>query len=411
MTSTAARHANRVNLLNVPETRAACPFEYRQDRDGRIVLEGYAATFDPYDVYGGPDKGGWTEQLQRTAFDVTLASKPDVMLLVNQEGMALARTTTDTLFLARDRAGLKIRALLDPADPDVQRLIPKLKPQANGRSNMDEMSFGFRVKDQLWDQSYTQRTITEVSLHHGDVSVVNYGANSATQVAIGDALEAAAALSEGQLVELRRLDASLADALDAVAHTYRADKPKKYAEVENFGDPGYLDAQGNPAKGGNGVKRYPLNTAARVRNAAARLAQNKGRYTAEQYQAILGRIKSAGKRLGVDISDDDKKSEPPIPYSAPAPAVVRGDYLPLGPADPTEVPYTKNDDEDDEEDVEGCDEEAFGCPTNDTISVGAISAALRMVREAADPAGLRSITARLAELDKIRVSLPPTLAP
>jgi len=265
------------------------------------------------------------------------------------------------------------------------------------------------VKDQLWDSSYTARTITEVSLHHGDVSVVNYGANSATQVAIGDAVEAAAALSEGQLVELRRLDAGLADALDAAAHSYRADKPKKYAEVENFGDPGYLDAQGNPAKGGNGVKRYPLNNAARVRNAAARLAQNKSRYTAEQYQAILGRIKSAGKRLGVDISGDDKKSAPPIPYSAPAPAITRGDYLPLGPADPAEVPYTKDDD--DEDGVEGCDEEAFGCPANDTIAVGPISAALQMVREAADPAGLRSITARLAELDKVRVSLPPTLAP
>ena len=398
MTSTAARHANRVNLLNVPETRAACPFEYRQDRDGRIVLEGYAATFDPYDVYGGPDKGGWTEQLQRTAFDVTLASKPDVMLLVNHEGMALARTTTDTLFLTRDRAGLKIRALLDPADPDVQRLIPKLKPQANGRSNMDEMSFGFRVKDQLWDQSYTQRTITEVSLHHGDVSVVNYGANSATQVAIGDALEAAAALSEGQLVELRRLDASLADALDAVAHGYRADSKKPYGDV----------AYADPKNG-----KYPIDTEAHARAAWSyiNMPKNQAGYTGGELAAIKGRIKAALKKFGVDVADD-KKSEPPIPYSAPAPAIVRGEYLPPGPADPATVPYTKDDDEDEDEDgVGGCDVEAFGCPANDTISVGPISAALRMVREAADPAGLRSITARLAELDKIRVSLPPTLAP
>ena len=389
--------ANRVNLLNVPETRAACPFEYRQDRDGRIVLEGYAATFDPYDVYGGPDKGGWTEQLQRGAFDVTLASKPDVMLLVNHEGMALARTTTDTLFLARDRTGLKIRALLDPADPDVQRLIPKLKPQANGRSNMDEMSFGFRVKDQLWDSSYTARTITEVSLHHGDVSVVNYGANSATQVAIGDAVEAAAALSEGQLVELRRLDAGLADALDAAAHSYRGDAKKPY------GDVAYADPK-------NGT--YPIDTEAHARAAWSyiHMPKNRAGYTSGELAAIEGRIKAALKRFGVDVADD-KKSAPPIPYSAPAPAIVRGDYLPLGPADPAEVPYTKDNDDDDDDGVEGCDEEAFGCPANDTIAVGPITAALQMVREAADPAGLRSITARLAELDKVRVSLPPTLAP
>jgi HK97 family phage prohead protease len=196
--------ANRANLLNVPETRAACPFEYREDAaSGKIIVEGYAATFDPYEVYGGPDKGGWTEQLQRTAFDVTLASKPDLVLLINHEGYPLARTTTDTLQLCRDRHGLKIRAQLDPTDPDVQRLMPKLKPQANGKSNMDEMSFGFRVKDQMWDNSYTHRTITELSLHHGDVSIVNYGANSNTHVAVSDTIDALAQLSRDDLLEVR----------------------------------------------------------------------------------------------------------------------------------------------------------------------------------------------------------------
>ena len=67
--------------------------------------------------------------------------------------------------------------------------------------------------------------------------------------------------------------------------------PGKYSEVPNFADPGYLDSTGKPAKGGNGVKRYPLNTAARVRNAAARFAQNKGRYSSAQQSAIMGKIR------------------------------------------------------------------------------------------------------------------------
>jgi hypothetical protein len=89
----------------------------------------------------------------------------------------------------------------------------------------------------------------------------------------------------------------------------RASTPKKYAGVSNFADPGYLDSAGKPAKGGNGKKRYPLNSAARVRNAAARFAQNKGRYTSEQQSAIMGKIRAAAKNFGVEISDDsDKKA-------------------------------------------------------------------------------------------------------
>jgi hypothetical protein len=54
------------------------------------------------------------------------------------------------------------------------------------------------------------------------------------------------------------------------------------------------------------VKRYPLNSAARVRNAAARFAQNKGRYSSAQQSAIMGKIRSAAKKFGIEISDESK---------------------------------------------------------------------------------------------------------
>jgi hypothetical protein len=46
----------------------------------------------------------------------------------------LARTKSGTLRLAEDERGLRIDATLDPTDPDVQRLIPKMK-----RGDMSQM--------------------------------------------------------------------------------------------------------------------------------------------------------------------------------------------------------------------------------------------------------------------------------
>src|SRR5204863_585123 len=81
--------------------------------------------------------------------------------------------------------GLHVEASLDPSDPDVQRLMPKME-----RKDMDEMSFAFRVKDDEWSDDYAQRRLLEVSLHKGDVSVVNFGANPATSVQLNGAADA-----------------------------------------------------------------------------------------------------------------------------------------------------------------------------------------------------------------------------
>jgi HK97 family phage prohead protease len=123
---------------------------------------------------GGAPRG-WTEIVDRRAFDVTLANKPDVHLLINHEGMPLARTKSGTLRLGTDSRGLLVTADLDRRDPDVQRLETKM-----ARGDMDEMSFAFRVKADQWSDDDSQRRLTEVSLHKGDVSVVNFGANPAT---------------------------------------------------------------------------------------------------------------------------------------------------------------------------------------------------------------------------------------
>ncbi|ALI26568.1 Phage head maturation protease [Mycolicibacterium fortuitum] len=160
--------------------------ELRADASGQVTLEGYASTFEPYEMYGGPAAGGWIEQIDKKAFAKTLRESPDLMLLINHEGMPLARTKSGTLKLSVDSHGLKVSAKLDRSDPDVQRLEAKMR-----RGDMDEMSFAFRVKAQKWEATddfpedlYALRTILEVSLHKGDVSVVNYGANPTTHAEV-----------------------------------------------------------------------------------------------------------------------------------------------------------------------------------------------------------------------------------
>lgn len=198
---------NRDKMIDVPEQRTgATPLEFREDKaTGQVLLRGYAATYEPYDCYGGPDSGGWVEQLRSNAFDKTLRAAPDVMLLLNHTGAPLARTKSGTMTLSCDRRGLLVEARLDPSDPDVQALLPKMR-----RGDLDEMSFAFRVKDQEWNSDYTHRDITEVSLQKGDVSVVNYGMNPNTRVSLSEGtVGALAELSHSQLAELRRLDSGL----------------------------------------------------------------------------------------------------------------------------------------------------------------------------------------------------------
>ena len=198
-------HCSREKIIDVREQRrVAAPLELRTDSGSdQLVLEGYAATFEPYDCYGGVERGGWVEQIAPTAFDKTLRGNPDVQLLVNHGELPLARTTSGTLKLSADRNGLKVRALLEPTDPDVQKITPKMN-----RGDLNEMSFAFRVLDQVWSNDYTHRLITEVSLQRGDVSVVSYGMNPDTKATLSrETISALARMSDDELVELRNMDA------------------------------------------------------------------------------------------------------------------------------------------------------------------------------------------------------------
>jgi HK97 family phage prohead protease len=113
------------------------------------------------------------EYVKRGAFSKTLNDGADVRLLIDHEGVPLARTKSGTMRLKEDERGLAVEADLDPMNPDAARVISAMK-----RGDLSQMSFAFRtIKDQFSDDRMV-RELREVQLY--DVSVVTFPAYEET---------------------------------------------------------------------------------------------------------------------------------------------------------------------------------------------------------------------------------------
>lgn len=317
--------------------RRQCAILEAREENGNPILVGYASTFDqPYQV--GRGDFGFTEVVDRNAFARTLGRSPDVRLLVDHQGQPLARTKSGTLQLSTDDRGLLVRAQLEPSDPDVQRIIPKLR-----RGDLDQMSFAFFVPadGDEWNSDFTVRTLRNVELDGGDVSIVTFPANPNTTVALRSRRSEMLAVVDGMLREIRAgrdlseqnlnrlksildllaqsdqaMDQALADlsAFLAVPNpdedrlpeptegvARAADDPNKpYGDVP-YADPGYQP---------DGKKRYPLDNVDHVKAAWAyiNMPKNQKPYTKEQLQNIMDRIKAAAKKFGIEISDEEENA-------------------------------------------------------------------------------------------------------
>ena len=166
--------AVKVHALDMPFQGV----EIREKPDGtggtRLLFTGYASvTEQAYEMQDW--LGPFQEVVRAGAFKKTLSESPDVAFLLNHGGPTMARTKPGTLRLSEDDTGLHTEADLDPARPDVQIVRSGI---AGGE--LDEMSFAFWVTRQQWSPDYEQRDILEVAIDHGDVSIVNYGANPHT---------------------------------------------------------------------------------------------------------------------------------------------------------------------------------------------------------------------------------------
>lgn len=157
--------------------------EFRADADKPPTVRGYAAVFDKPSVPMGYF-GKFTEVIARGAFKDALADSRSVPFLIEHEGLALADTETKSLALSEDEKGLQFVAELDADDPDVQRIVPKLK-----RGTLRKMSFAFTLapKGDEWTEDRKTgaitRTIRKVQALY-DVSLVTNPAYPDTSAAL-----------------------------------------------------------------------------------------------------------------------------------------------------------------------------------------------------------------------------------
>ena len=212
--------------------------ETRLTDDGVMRLSGYAAVFDDQSV-----PLPFVERIAPGAFRKTLSESPDVRLLINHEGLPLARTKNGTLTLSEDQRGLYFDAEL--ADTQEARDIHTLV----GRGDVDQMSFAFRVIRQKWNSDRTERTLTEVSLADGDVSVVTYPAYPTTNVeARQEIVNALDAIKEGRKIDEMSIKA-LRDYLSDLLGEDEEDEDEDERAVDVVGDFVEWDSSGGTARG------------------------------------------------------------------------------------------------------------------------------------------------------------------
>jgi len=162
---------NTINWVVRDETEtrriAFSNMEVRASEDGTKLI-GYAAVFD-----SPSEPLPFTEFVRRGAFTKTLNDGADVRLLIDHEGVPLARTKSGTLVLTEDDRGLLVESDLDPMNPDAARLISALR-----RGDISQMSFAFRTVKDNWSDDRQTRELREVQLF--DVSVVTFPAYEST---------------------------------------------------------------------------------------------------------------------------------------------------------------------------------------------------------------------------------------
>jgi len=178
--------------------------EIRSGDDGKMIVEGYATTYNqPYTLMRDKDVTV-NEQVDPHAFDG--ADMTDVIMQYDHEGRVFARIANGTLQLESDDHGLKVAA--DLGGTEIGRQL--YEEIAGGYTN--KMSFGFTVTGEKKDRSKDAdghvtvlRTITKIGKLY-DVSAVSLPANDATEISsrtIGDGL-IAEALKEVQAEEERQ---------------------------------------------------------------------------------------------------------------------------------------------------------------------------------------------------------------
>jgi hypothetical protein len=135
---------------------------------------------EPYTVYD--QWGSFTETVKSGAFTAILPTC-DCRFLYNHDGLTLARTTSGTLVLTDTPKALNCSATLDHRQTVAADLV-----LAIGRGDINQMSVGFLVGNDIWDSDFSHRIITQFA-ELMDVSAVAFPASPTTSVELLDVPE------------------------------------------------------------------------------------------------------------------------------------------------------------------------------------------------------------------------------
>ena len=176
------------------------------EEEQKMVVNGYASTFDePYKLFGGEGWELW-ETVDRTAFDET--DMTDVIMQYDHRGRVFARTRNNTLQVKPDEKGLFIEADLGGT------AIGRELFEEIDKGYTDRMSFGFTVTGESEDKEqndagiwiYT-RHITKVGKLY-DVSAVSIPANDGTSIVADAVTRSIGDLTDGVIerIQAERLE-------------------------------------------------------------------------------------------------------------------------------------------------------------------------------------------------------------
>jgi HK97 family phage prohead protease len=135
-------------------------------------VEGYATTFEPYELYEY-DGVKYYEQIDRRA--LVGADVSDVIMQYDHQGKVLARQSNKTLILEADNNGLLICADLSKSEA-AREMYNEINTGLVTR-----MSWAFVVLEDSYDRETRTRKILKIKKVY-DVSAVSIPANNDTQI-------------------------------------------------------------------------------------------------------------------------------------------------------------------------------------------------------------------------------------
>lgn len=148
------------------------PVQKEKKIDSNFYVEGYATTFEPYELYE-IDGIKYYEKIDRNAF--TGADLSDVIMQYDHEGRVLARKSNNTLMLETTDDGLFMCADLSKSSASKEMY------EDISSGLVTKMSWAFTVAEDEFDRETRTRIIKKVKKVY-DVSAVSIPANNDTEI-------------------------------------------------------------------------------------------------------------------------------------------------------------------------------------------------------------------------------------